>query len=93
MIAIVQRDVDLRHRALIREQDRRENLRGRGGRIADVQLRCIGAGNCPRFFDCFIDGRNVLELIALDPPERSTVHILAEGPDAANAMHTVEQLI
>jgi phosphotransferase system HPr (HPr) family protein len=40
-----------------------------------------------------VDGRNVLELIALDPPEGSTVRIRAEGPDAARAMHAVEQLI
>jgi phosphotransferase system HPr (HPr) family protein len=40
-----------------------------------------------------VDGRNVLDLITLDPPEGSTVHIRAEGPDAAKAMHAVEQLI
>ena len=40
-----------------------------------------------------VDGRNVLELITLDPPEGSTVRIRAEGPDAAEAMHAVEQLI
>ena len=40
-----------------------------------------------------VDGRNVLELITLDPSEGSTVRIRAEGPDAAEAMHAVEQLI
>jgi phosphotransferase system HPr (HPr) family protein len=30
-----------------------------------------------------VDGRNVLELITLDPPEGATVRIRAEGPDAA----------
>ena len=40
-----------------------------------------------------VDGRNVLELITLNPPEGSTVRIRVEGPDAAEAMHAVEQLI
>ena len=40
-----------------------------------------------------VNGKNVLELITLDPPEGSTVRIRAEGPDAAEAMHAVEQLI
>jgi phosphotransferase system HPr (HPr) family protein len=40
-----------------------------------------------------VDGRNILELITLAPPEGSTVRIRAEGPDAAEAMHAVEQLI
>jgi phosphocarrier protein len=40
-----------------------------------------------------VDGRNVLELITLDPPEGATVRIRAEGPDAAEAMHAVEQLV
>jgi phosphotransferase system HPr (HPr) family protein len=40
-----------------------------------------------------VDGRNVLELITLDPPEGSMVRISAEGRDAAKAMHAVEQLI
>jgi phosphocarrier protein len=40
-----------------------------------------------------VDGRNVLELITITPPEGSTVRIRAEGPDAAEAMHAVEQLI
>jgi phosphotransferase system HPr (HPr) family protein len=40
-----------------------------------------------------VDGRNVLELTTLNPPEGSTVRIRAEGPDAAEAMRAVEQLI
>ena len=40
-----------------------------------------------------VNGKNVLELITLDPPKGSTVRIRAEGPDAAEAMHAVEQLI
>jgi phosphotransferase system HPr (HPr) family protein len=40
-----------------------------------------------------VDGRNILELITLAPPEGSTVRIRAEGPDASEAMHAVEQLI
>jgi phosphotransferase system HPr (HPr) family protein len=40
-----------------------------------------------------VDGKNVLELMALAPPEGSTVWIRAEGPDAAEAMHAVDQLV
>lgn len=40
-----------------------------------------------------VDGRNVLDLMTLDPREGATVRIRAEGPDAARAMHAVEQLI
>ena len=40
-----------------------------------------------------VDGRNVLELVTLNPPEGSMVRIRAEGPDATEAMHAVEQLI
>ena len=40
-----------------------------------------------------VDGKNVLDLIALAPPEGATVRIRAEGPDAAKAMHAVAQLI
>ena len=40
-----------------------------------------------------VDGKSVLDLITLAPPEGATVRIRAEGPDAAEAMHAVEQLI
>jgi phosphocarrier protein HPr len=40
-----------------------------------------------------VDGKNVLELMTLAPPEGSTVWIRAEGPDATEAMHAVEQLV
>ena len=39
------------------------------------------------------DGKSVLDLMTLAPPEGSTVRIRAEGPDAAEAMHALEQLI
>src|SRR6266850_3686187 len=40
-----------------------------------------------------VDGKSVLDLMTLAPPEGSTVRVRAEGPDAAEAMHAVEQLI
>jgi phosphotransferase system HPr (HPr) family protein len=40
-----------------------------------------------------VDGKSVLDLMTLSPAEGSTVQIRAEGPDAAEAMHAVEQLI
>ena len=40
-----------------------------------------------------VDGKSVLDLMTLSPAEGSTVQIRAEGPDAADAMHAVEQLI
>jgi phosphocarrier protein HPr len=40
-----------------------------------------------------VDGKNVLDLMTLAPPEGSTVRVRAEGPDAAEAMHALEQLI
>ena len=40
-----------------------------------------------------VDGKNVLELMTLAPPKGSTVRVIAEGPDAAEAMHALEQLI
>ena len=40
-----------------------------------------------------VDGKNVLDLMTLAPPEGSTVHIRAEGPDAAEALHALEELI
>ncbi len=40
-----------------------------------------------------VDGKSVLDLLTLSPADGSTVRIRAEGPDAAEAMHAVEQLI
>ena len=40
-----------------------------------------------------VNGKNVLELMTLAPPEGSTVRVRAEGPDAAEAMHALEQLM
>ena len=40
-----------------------------------------------------VDGKSVLDLMTLHPPEGSTVRVRAEGPDAAQAMHAVEQLV
>jgi phosphocarrier protein len=40
-----------------------------------------------------VDGKSVLDLMTLAPAEGSTVRIRAEGPDAAETMHAVEQLI
>ena len=40
-----------------------------------------------------VDGKNVLDLMTLALPEGSTVRVRAEGPDAAEAMRAVEQLI
>ena len=40
-----------------------------------------------------VDGKSVLELMTLAPPEGSTVRVSVEGPDAAQAMHALEQLI
>ena len=40
-----------------------------------------------------VDGKSVLDLMTLVPPEGSTVRVRAEGPDAAEAMHAVEHLI
>ena len=40
-----------------------------------------------------VDGKSVLDLMTLSSAEGSTVQIRAEGPDAAEAMHAVEQLI
>jgi len=39
-----------------------------------------------------VDGKNVLDLMALAPPEGSTVRVIAEGPDAAEALHALEEL-
>jgi phosphocarrier protein HPr len=40
-----------------------------------------------------VDGRSVLDLMTLAPPEGSTVRVRAEGPDAAEAMGALEQLM
>jgi len=39
-----------------------------------------------------VDGKNVLDLMTLAPPEGSTVRVIAEGPDAAEAMHALGKL-
>jgi phosphocarrier protein HPr len=38
-----------------------------------------------------VDGKSVLDLMTLAPPEGTKVRIRIEGPDAANAMHAVDQ--
>src|SRR5256885_15352549 len=40
-----------------------------------------------------VDGKNVLDLMTLAPPEGSRVRVRAEGPDAAKAMRALEQLM
>ena len=40
-----------------------------------------------------VSGKNVLDLMALHPPEGSTVRVIAEGRDAAEALHTLDQLV
>src|SRR5438132_204806 len=40
-----------------------------------------------------VDGKNVLDLMTLAAPEGATVRIRTEGPDAAKAIHAVEQLV
>ena len=40
-----------------------------------------------------VDGKNVLDLMTLAPPQGSTVRVRAEGPDAAEAIHALEQLM
>jgi phosphocarrier protein HPr len=40
-----------------------------------------------------VDGKSVLDLMTLAPPEGSTVRVRAEGPDAVEAIHAVEQLV
>ncbi|HEV3394205.1 MAG TPA: HPr family phosphocarrier protein [Chthoniobacterales bacterium] len=40
-----------------------------------------------------VDGKSVLDLMTLTPLEGSTVRVRAEGPDAAEAMHALEQLM
>ena len=40
-----------------------------------------------------VDGKSVLDLMTLAPPDGSTVRVRAEGPDAVEAIHAVEQLV
>jgi len=40
-----------------------------------------------------VDGKKVLDLMTLAPPQGSTVLVRADGPDAAEAMHALEQLM
>ena len=40
-----------------------------------------------------VDGKSVLDLMTLTPPEGSTVRIRAEGTDAAQAMHALDELM
>ena len=40
-----------------------------------------------------VDGKSVLDLMTLAPPEGTKVRIRIEGPDAAQAMHAVDQLV
>ena len=38
-----------------------------------------------------VDGKSVLELMTLTPPEGTQVRIRIEGPDATEAMHAVDR--
>jgi len=40
-----------------------------------------------------VDGKSVLDLMTLAAPEGSTARVIAEGPDAAKAMHALDQLM
>ncbi len=40
-----------------------------------------------------VDGKSVLDLMTLAPPEGTKVRIRIEGPDAAAAMRAVDQLV
>ena len=40
-----------------------------------------------------VDGKSVLDLMTLTPPEGTKVWIRIEGPDAAEAMHAVDQFM
>jgi len=40
-----------------------------------------------------VDGKSVLDLMTLTPPEGTKVRIRIEGPDAADAMHALDQLM
>ena len=40
-----------------------------------------------------VDGKSVMDLMTLAPPEGTKVWIRIEGPDAAKTMHAVDQFI
>ena len=40
-----------------------------------------------------VDGKSVMDLMTLAPPEGTKVWVRIEGPDAAEAMHAVDQLM
>jgi phosphocarrier protein len=40
-----------------------------------------------------VDGKSVLDLMTLHPPDGSTVRVRAEGPDAAQAIHAIDELM
>jgi phosphocarrier protein HPr len=40
-----------------------------------------------------VDGKSVLDLMTLAPPDGTKMRIRVEGPDAAEAMHAVDQLV
>jgi phosphocarrier protein HPr len=40
-----------------------------------------------------VDGKSVLDLMTLAPPEGTKVRIRIDGPDAADAMHAVDQFV
>jgi phosphocarrier protein HPr len=40
-----------------------------------------------------VDGKSVLDLMTLAPPEGTKVWIRIEGPNAADAMHAVDQFV
>jgi phosphotransferase system HPr (HPr) family protein len=40
-----------------------------------------------------VDGKNVLDLMTLAPPEGSSLRVIAEGPDARETMHALEELV
>jgi phosphocarrier protein HPr len=40
-----------------------------------------------------VDGKSVMDLMTLAPPEGTKVRIRIEGPDATDAMHAVDQLV
>jgi phosphotransferase system HPr (HPr) family protein len=46
-----------------------------------------------RYNGAEVDGKSVLDLMTLAPPEGSTVRVRAEGPDAAKAMDALERLM
>jgi phosphotransferase system HPr (HPr) family protein len=40
-----------------------------------------------------VDGKSVMDLMTLAPPEGTKVRVRIEGPDAADAMHAVDRLV